>query len=445
MKITTKKIAQNENKFCPNLENLCEQRIIYGFWHIGLIGCWEKIINLQIAKIIKSGLYKASTKIYVVIVGTENMSLSIFDGYSKFEIIFKQDHKALVNDREYVTLSVIKGKANKENFYCWYIHSKGSTSSLGNTQSGPWHWREYMEYYIICCWNFCLRYLDKYDLVGVEWSDGYIPHYSGNFWWSKSSYLKERLEISEFRNLYDRPGTRHEEVWATCNTKNTGKHISLFNYGNDLYTYICEEKEYEIGKNFIKKYVTEKGSGNVEGFGGTFSGGYYTQQNPDEISELILFLLKTCNNRNSYLEIGAASGGSAKLIDDFLLFDNIYIIDNNEHPHHVYRKTILPYAIEYIGDSHSDKCREYLKKMDKVFDVVFIDGDHSFDGIKKDTEMVLPYLERGSFIIYHDAHCPLCPGVATYLSSLDSSSKLKMVKDINDDKGLGIQVFEIIK
>jgi predicted O-methyltransferase YrrM len=38
------------------------------------------------------------------------------------------------------------------------------------------------------------------------------------------------------------------------------------------------------------------------------------------------------------------------------------------------------------------------------FDFVFIDGDHSFEGVLKDIEGVIPLLDAGGYILLHDAH-----------------------------------------
>ena len=35
--------------------------------------------------------------------------------------------------------------------------------------------------------------------------------------------------------------------------------------------------------------------------------------------------------------------------------------------------------------------------------LLFIDGDHSYEGVKKDYELFWPKLEKGGFIVFHDA------------------------------------------
>lgn len=56
------------------------------------------------------------------------------------------------------------------------------------------------------------------------------------------------------------------------------------------------------------------------------------------------------------------------------------------------------------GDSHSE---EMLKQVQEVlngrkFDFVFIDGDHSYEGVKQDFEMYSPLVNDGGIITFHD-------------------------------------------
>ena len=83
--------------------------------------------------------------------------------------------------------------------------------------------------------------LDNYDTCGVNLLEDPVMHYSGNFWWAKSDYIKnlQPLHIiiqpkfnshQEYINYYILP-----EMWICSQTK---KSISLFNsninhYHND--------------------------------------------------------------------------------------------------------------------------------------------------------------------------------------------------------------------
>lgn len=94
---------------------------------------------------------------------------------------------------EYETPTLINIKQtsdySEEEFYALYIHQKGvrhmNTSSVHA-------WRRYMQYFNIERWRDCVARLDEgYDCVGVDWRDDPWKHFSGNFWWARSSYIKK--------------------------------------------------------------------------------------------------------------------------------------------------------------------------------------------------------------------------------------------------------------
>ena len=71
-----------------------------------------------------------------------------------------------------------------------YFHSKGYMSNTAYVSS----WRQILNHYCIEQWPKCLKYLQLVDVVGVK--DKQTPGYrvSGNFWWSKSEYIRRLPE-----------------------------------------------------------------------------------------------------------------------------------------------------------------------------------------------------------------------------------------------------------
>ena len=51
-------------------------------------------------------------------------------------------------------------------------------------------------------------------------------------------------------------------------------------------------------------------------------------------------------------------------------------------------------------DSHNPKVLETVGEV--KYDFLFIDGDHSYDGVKKDFEMYSPLVRKGGIIVFHD-------------------------------------------
>ena len=68
------------------------------------------------------------------------------------------------------------------------------------------------------------------------------------------------------------------------------------------------------------------------------------------------------------------------------------------------------------GDSHDIKTLEKVKKIlgDKKLDFLFIDGDHSYEGVKRDFEMYAPLVREGGIIAFHD----IVPGPSEYVGGV---------------------------
>ncbi|MEM4674909.1 MAG: class I SAM-dependent methyltransferase, partial [Nitrososphaerota archaeon] len=56
------------------------------------------------------------------------------------------------------------------------------------------------------------------------------------------------------------------------------------------------------------------------------------------------------------------------------------------------------------ADSHDPKTLEIVKRIlgDGKLDFLFIDGDHTYEGVKRDFEIYSPLVRRGGIIAFHD-------------------------------------------
>ena len=177
---------------------------IHIFMHITLIEEWLTIFNDQISKIKKSGLYNKVEKIHLGILGNLNifMENTIFND-PKFNVLYIDSKVELY---EIHTINHIKNVCNtidnvdNNELYILYIHTKG-VRNAGNKDVTK-SWRSMMEYFLIEKHNECLNYLEYYDCIGnnlvnlycTEKNSSHVNenhsyHYSGNFWWSKKSYI----------------------------------------------------------------------------------------------------------------------------------------------------------------------------------------------------------------------------------------------------------------
>jgi hypothetical protein len=194
----------------------------------------------------------------------------------------------------------------------------------------------------------------------------------------------------------------------------------------------------------IEKYILEAGSDDLGTFGGYFEGGIHCQQVPDELAPCILSILSTGKRINSYLEIGVAAGGTTFLIDYFFNPSVIVLVDDGKHHKAGFRPTILK-NIEYhelIGRSDDEE----IIKTARVFssyDLIMIDGDHLYPGVKLDVVHYMPMLANRGFLVFHDSALPEW-GVPRIVRELKENDDLEFVDEFvskKHPKPLGLAVF----
>lgn len=187
---------------------------IVGFWHICMINQYYEIITEQLNLLINSGLYEKTKNIYVSCVGPESELIKVKDMFSKHEKVIIHSHTQNVGEYEFPCLDIIKEKSDTLHpFAGFYIHTKGV--SWPNHEGGN-HWKDYMNYYVISRWKDNIDKLQSgYDTCGVKLipKAGTPMHYSGNFWWAKSEYLKN-LKSTSSLNKRDR---FEAEMWLCRN------------------------------------------------------------------------------------------------------------------------------------------------------------------------------------------------------------------------------------
>jgi len=109
---------------------------------------------------------------------------------------------------------------------------------------------------------------------------------------------------------------------------------------------------------------------------------------------LINFLIKECNFK-SYLEIGVRGFKTFDMID----CNKKVCVDPQPHGERngIGVKTIIKTSDQYFKE---------LKQSNEKFDLIFIDGDHSFSQVKKDLEYALKHITARGLIVMHDMDPP---------------------------------------
>lgn len=153
------------------------------FYHVYQTGNWGSLVNEQLNLLKSSGLCDASAMVYVGVNGDEE-----FPFYDEKLTIVRNLSPEL---EEAPTLESLRKFCEfNSGWNVLYFHTKGVTKQTPETTD----WRKIMEYYCIERWEDCLKNLQVHDTVGCLYMDecylGFYPHYSGNFWWAKSDYIR---------------------------------------------------------------------------------------------------------------------------------------------------------------------------------------------------------------------------------------------------------------
>lgn len=260
----------------------------YIYFHVCCINNWKSVVGNIFIKIKDSGLYEDISEIRCSVIGDVdeflNLYLSIFDDDQKIKVLFNSNDPKLMEsnfiaDRdpvhnEQIILNHLYNDSLTSDFFVLYIHSKGvkrvrnrpelngnlinlfKTSLLRNSGFEEFlvqkhnhivdcieDWVDYLLHFNLYRKEDVYRYLEEYDTVGINLlhfknsskthPNGYC--YSGNFWWSKSSYIRSLSKTLE--NLYCGP-----EWWIT---QKPGRFVSLYHSFVDHYKDRYTSSNYE--------------------------------------------------------------------------------------------------------------------------------------------------------------------------------------------------------
>jgi predicted O-methyltransferase YrrM len=129
----------------------------------------------------------------------------------------------------------------------------------------------------------------------------------------------------------------------------------------------------------------------------------------EEIGNL-LYVLKDESPQN-ILEIGTANGGTLFMLSHIATKDSkIITIDmptNSSILNTLFFQSFQKHNQKVFiinEDSHAENTKDKVMKIlkgEKV-DVLFIDGDHTYEGVKKDFQMYFPLVKQQGLVVFHD-------------------------------------------
>jgi cephalosporin hydroxylase len=165
-------------------------------------------------------------------------------------------------------------------------------------------------------------------------------------------------------------------------------------------------------------------------------------QYPNQLSKYLKYLNN--KNINSYLEIGCRWGGTFILTSEFLKLKNnninlfcCDIIDKSE----ILEEYSKIQKFNYFNMSSFDLNRNIINQN---IDLILIDGDHSYNGVKTDFEVSLQFNPK--YVVFHDIASSVCDGVVKFWGEIKQHYKHYEFTDQYDNVNgdfLGIGVIEI--
>ena len=161
---------------------------IVGFFHICQKKGWKLSFDLIFATIYNSGLYEASSIIYLVVLNDTGM----VDDERFHKDIFNVSYGGKCSLYERATLRKMMEISQQEPSHFWYAHTKGLKYISTNTseESNVIDWIKLMCHFNFTLWKDASYELTNVNVCGCNFRDTPLPHFSGNFWWATSDYIK---------------------------------------------------------------------------------------------------------------------------------------------------------------------------------------------------------------------------------------------------------------
>jgi len=185
---------------------------IIGYYHLWCTNHYEEIVREQLEAIVNSGLYDECENIFIGALGDNKEFFNLLNIIKDYPKIIISTYSTNKERYEFHTIEVMKRDADKsdKDYYIFYIHGKGvqypkEVNEVAYT--GGTLWRQSMNNWVITKWRDNIKELEKgYECCGVQLRPDreFAQHFSGNFFWTKSEYVKNQVPLLNKVNTTDR-------------------------------------------------------------------------------------------------------------------------------------------------------------------------------------------------------------------------------------------------
>lgn len=163
------------------------------FYHSYCVNDFASILMNKLKKLRMSGLLDACDNFYIITSKAQERHLEFFEELQdinrKIKLIHLS-HTPIGNECDTFNWMREKFEEFEQERAIFYFHSKGVSYTNPVLKNNVGNWVKYMDLYYIHHWKSHMRALENYDTSGAFMiSDP--AHYSGNFWWTKTSHLKK--------------------------------------------------------------------------------------------------------------------------------------------------------------------------------------------------------------------------------------------------------------
>ena len=175
-------------------------------------------------------------------------------------------------------------------------------------------------------------------------------------------------------------------------------------------------------------------------------------QKPVEFGRVLRYLGQHC--LRSVMEIGTRRGGSLYAFSQ-LAQSNAHIVSLDWHTPGTLQPDLLKQLVRpkqeltcIQGNSHEAAIKEKVKTVVREpLDLLFIDGDHRYEGVRDDFVSFSPLVKPGGIVLFHDiVENPQHPeyGVERLWRELEGK-KLEFVDRIDPSPGAGLGILVMPK